>query len=64
MATLSLPVDICTYLMMRALGTLSRAVGSLATGVCGTVDGSIMTSVVITHRRLSLTFLAMDTMAF
>ena len=64
MAALSLPVGIHTYLMTRALGTLSRAHGGLAARVYSVADGGIMTSVVITCRTLSLTFFAMDTMAF
>ena len=64
MAALSLPVGIHTYLMTRAFGALSRALGGLATGVYGAADGGVMTSAVITCRILSLTLLAMDTMAF
>ena len=59
-----MPISIRTYLMMRALGALSRMHGGLATGVCGAADGSIMTGVVVTCKTLSLTFLAMDTMVF
>ena len=64
MPTLSLPVGIHTYLITKALGTLSRVHGGLAAGVYGVADCSAMTSAVITFRTLSLTFLAMDTMAF
>ena len=64
MAALSLPIGIHTYLMMRALGALSRAHIRLATGVCGMADCGVMTSVVIIHMILSSTFLVMDTMAF
>ena len=64
MTTLSLPIGICTYLMTRALGALKRVLSGLATGLCGTADSSIMTSVVVTCRTLSSTFLAIDIMAF
>ena len=64
MAALSLPVGMHAYLMMIALGALSRARGRLAAEVFSTMDCGAMTGVVITHRTLSLTFLAMNTMAF
>ena len=64
LAALSLPMGIRTYLMTRALGALRRACSGLAAGVCGAADGGIMTSAVITHRTLSLTFFAMDTKVF
>ena len=64
MAALSLPIGIYTYLMMRALGTLSRVCCGLAVGVCGMVDCSTMTYVVTICRALSSTFLAMDMMVF
>ena len=63
-AALSLPIGICTYLMMRVLGALSRAHGGLATGVCGTADSGVMTGAVSTCRMLALTFFATDTIAF
>ena len=64
MAALSLPIGIHTYLMTKALGALRRAPGELATGVFSTVDGGVMTGVVITCKMLSSTFFAMDTIAF
>ena len=57
-------MGIHTYLMTKALGTLGRAPGGLDAGVFGMVDGGMMTSMVITHKTLSLTFFAMETMAF
>ena len=50
--------------MTKALGTLSRPPGGLATGVFEPADGGVMTGVVITRKTLSSTFFAMDTMAF
>ena len=50
--------------MTRALSTLGRAPGGLATGIFGAVDGGVMTGAVITHKMLSSTFFSMDTMAF
>ena len=41
-------MGIHNYFMMRALGTLSRVLGGLVAGVFGMVDGSVMTSRVIT----------------
>ena len=64
MAALSLPIGIHTYLMRRALGTLSKVHGGLAAGFCSMVDCCAMTSVVIMHKKLSSTFLAMVTMVF
>ena len=49
--------------MMRALGAFGRMPGRLASGVFGMADGGVTTYAVITRRTLSLTFLAMDTMA-
>ena len=63
MAALSLPVGIHTYLMMRVLNTFGRMPGGLASGVFGVADGGVTTGAVITHKTLSLTFFAMDTMA-
>ena len=57
-------MGIRTYLMTRALGTLSRVPSGLATGVFSIVDGGVMTGAIITCKKLSSTFLAMDTMAF
>ena len=64
MAALSLPVGIHTYLMTRALGTLSRVCSGLAAGFCDAADCDAMTGAVITHRTLSSTFLAIDTIEF
>ena len=64
LAALSLPVGICTHFMMRALGTQSRVLSKLTAGAFGMADGSMMTGVVITHKMLSLTFFAIDTIAF
>ena len=64
MAALSLPVGICTYLMIRGLGALSRANGGLAAGVFSMAEGAIITAMVITCKVLFLTFLVTDTMAF
>ena len=57
-------MGIYTYLMTRALGALGRTPSGLASGIFGAVDGGMMTGAVITSKTLSLTFFAMDTMAF
>ena len=50
--------------MMRVLGTLSRVHGRLFAGFCGVADGRIITGAFIIYRTLSLTFFAMDTIAY
>ena len=42
--------------MMRALGTQTKALGRLAAGVFGAVDGGMMTGTLITRKTLSSTF--------
>ena len=64
LAALSLPVGIYTYSIMRALGTLSRALGGLAARAFSMVDGGVITGMVITCKTLSSTFFATDTTAF
>ena len=61
LATLSLPIGIHTYFMMRALGTLSRTLSGLAAGNFGAADGCVMIGIVIICKMLSSTFFAMDT---
>ena len=50
--------------MIGTFGTLSKACSGLAAGLDSMVSCSIMTSTVITHGVLSLTFEAMDMTAF
>ena len=63
MAALSLPIGIHTYLMTRALGSLSRACSGLAAGIYSVADCCAMTGAVIICRILSSSFLAMDKIA-
>ena len=48
----------------EGIGTLGKAPGGLTSGVFGAAEGGMMTGAVITHKMLSSTFLATDTMAF
>ena len=57
-------MDLGTYLMTRVLGDLSEACSGLAAGFCSAVGCGAMADAVITSQTLSLTFLAMDKIAF
>ena len=63
-AALSLPIGICTYLMTRVLGAFNKVYSRWAAGFCSALGCGTKTGGVITHKTLSSTFLAMDTIAY